>query len=71
MPHRKIPIEDVGLPERTARPLKAAGINTIGDIAQRRREDIERIEGIGAKSIFLIEGVLRKHNMSFHRNKIG
>jgi DNA-directed RNA polymerase alpha subunit len=43
------PLSDSGIPTRAARPLGAAGVESVGDLVSFRHEKIETITGIGPR----------------------
>lgn len=45
------PVEDLGLIVRTWSVLKRSGVNTVGELKQKSREDLMRMRNMGAKSI--------------------
>ena len=50
---RQVPIEDLGLSERSKNCLKRAGINTIGEFTERIKssQDLKAIRNCGAKCV--------------------
>lgn len=56
----KRPIEKLELKEREYNALKAADINTIGDLLGLGRGDLRRFRNIGKKSIYGINEAMKK-----------
>ena len=52
------PVEELGLHERTLGALKTGGVNTAGDIAARYMRDMYKVQGIGKRDIFAMQGAL-------------
>ena len=59
------PVEDLGLHERTLGALKTGGVNTAGDIAARYMRDMYKVQGIGKRDIFAMQGALKKLGLTF------
>lgn len=59
---REIPIEDLDLPLRTINSLKRAKIKSLGDLADKSREDLLNVKGLGEKSIKEIDKLLKKES---------
>ena len=59
------PVEELGLHERTVAALKAGGVNTAADIAGRYMRDMYKVQGIGKRDIFAMQGALKKLNLTF------
>ena len=59
------PVEELGLHERTVAALKAGGVNTAGDIAARYMRDMYKVQGIGKRDIFAMQGALKKLGLTF------
>ncbi len=53
-------IDELDLPTRVVNALLREGIETIGDLVERGREDLVNLKGVGRKSIDLVEGELEK-----------
>lgn len=60
----KTRIEDIGLSARTTNSLSEAGIRTVGGLVRKKEEDLEGVEGIGAKAIQEIKKALSNHGLS-------
>jgi DNA-directed RNA polymerase subunit alpha len=54
-------IEDLDLSQRSYNCLKRAGINTIGELAQKTEEEMMRVRNLGRKSLKEIMQKLREH----------
>ena len=59
------PVEELGLHERTVAALKAGGVNTAADLAGRYMRDMYKVQGIGKRDIFAMQGALKKLNLTF------
>lgn len=57
-------IDELDLPTRVVNALLREGIETIGDLVERGREDLVNLKGVGRKSIDLVEGELEKLGIS-------
>lgn len=53
-------IDELDLPTRVVNALLREGIETIGDLVERGREDLVNLKGVGRKSIDLVESELEK-----------
>ena len=51
--------------ERTLGALKTGGVNTAGDIAARYMRDMYKVQGIGKRDIFAMQGALKKLGLTF------
>ncbi len=56
---------DLDLSVRALNCLKAAGVNTLGDLVQYQKEDLLKFRNFGKKSLAEIEELLEKHNLDF------
>ena len=59
------PVEELGLHERTLNALKAGGVNTAADLAGRFMRDLYKVQGIGKRDIFAMQGALKKLGLAF------
>lgn len=59
------PVEELGLHERTLNALKAGGVNTAADLAGRFMRDMYKVQGIGKRDIFAMQGALKKLGLAF------
>ena len=58
-------LKELNLPKRTINCLQRKGINTIGDVAKQRKEDLLQIRNFGSLSINEIECVLETLGLDF------
>ena len=62
------PIEDLDLGIRSYNCLKRAGINTIGELAEKTEEDVMKFRNLGKKSLKEIKDKLIEVNLGFARH---
>lgn len=65
---RSVKIEELDLSARSYNCLKRAGITTIGEIAERTEEDMQKIRNLGRKSLKEVEEKLKEHGLSFKKS---
>ena len=57
-------VDDTDIPTRIANVLKSAGIQTVSDLLETKREDILKIGGFGPSSLDTVNDVLKKQKLS-------
>ena len=57
-------VDDTDIPTRIANVLKSAGIQTVSDLLETKREDILKIGGFGPSSLDTVNEVLKKQKLS-------
>ena len=60
----RLTVEELDLPTRIANALRKGGFETVKDLLNAKREDIAKVKNLGAKSIDLIEGALKKKGVA-------
>lgn len=60
----RLSLDDLGIPTRIANILEDNRIKTAAGLIQRKKESLQQIEGLGAKSIEKIEKALDKYDLS-------
>jgi len=68
-PLEKRPIHDLGLSSRSENRLKEAGIETIGQLMKKSREDLLQIDKLGKKSLTEIEEKLESRTLRSNDDK--
>lgn len=58
-----VPVEDLGLSTRTTNALVKSKVKTLGDLAEKKAEDLAKTRGLGEKGIGEIEDLLKKHDL--------
>ena len=61
-------VSDLNLSVRAYNCLKAAGVETIGELSNWTREDLRRLRNCGSKCIADIEAALERHGLALKQN---
>lgn len=64
----KLTVEELDLPTRIANCLKNSGIETVKDLTEKNRSDLNKIKNLGSKSINIIDDKLKEKSLSFKPN---
>ena len=60
----KMTLEELDLPTRIVNALHNGGIETIGQLLGTPKKDLMKIKNLGAKSVTVVEDILRKKGIA-------
>jgi DNA-directed RNA polymerase alpha subunit len=61
---KDLPVESLGIPARTVRILKKAGIHKLGQLLSHSKSDLYRLRDFGQKSLADLEDIVRSKGLS-------
>ena len=62
-----LPLEELGLPTRALHPLKRIGLQTVGDLAAKSRDELAAIPNYRPIRIAEVETALAEHGLTLRR----
>lgn len=66
-PVGKLSVEEVGLPTRVANALVKAGVETVEDLVNAKKEDLIKVRNLGEKSLKIIAVALAEKGVEFNK----
>jgi len=61
----RLSVEEIGLPTRVANALVKAGYDTVKDLHEAERKDLEKVRNLGEKSIKIVKVALAEKGVKF------